>query len=120
MSDMKMMKMRYLVISHSNQVIYFRSADREGVGVQSREVIKKIRERMCVRRDYTRWDYDDETEITMEEQLTLEDNGSLAGSTESLANATFPPPNVLSNTSPIRSSQSSKRFRKTSMKEKVS
>jgi hypothetical protein len=74
------------------------------------------------RRDYTRWDYDDETEITMEEQLTLEENvdsGSLGGGTESLSNATFPPPNVMSSSSPIRSRESSKRSRKTSIKEKV-
>ncbi len=77
------------------------------------------------RRDYTRWDYDDETEITMdmEEQLTLEDqNGSHGGSAETLSNATFPPPNVRSSSSPlqIRSRESCKRSRKTSIKEKVS
>ncbi|OXA57014.1 N-acetylated-alpha-linked acidic dipeptidase 2 [Folsomia candida] len=72
------------------------------------------------RRDYSRWDYDDETEITMEEQLTLEDNGSMGGSTES--QATFPPTShVLTSNSPIRSRlrDGCKRSRKTSIKEKA-
>jgi len=63
----------------------------------------------------------------MEEQLTLEENGDTSslgigggGGGESLSNATFPPPNVMSSSSPIRSrGENSKRSRKTSIKEKV-
>jgi len=76
---------------------------------------------MGVRKDYKRWDYDDETEITMEEQLTLEENpdsNSLAGGAESLHNSSFPPPNIVLSSSPIRN-RDVKRARKTTTKEKV-
>lgn len=76
---------------------------------------------MGVRKDYKRWDYDDETEITMEEQLTLEENpdsNSLGGGTDSLNSSSFPPPNIVLSSSPIRNREV-KRSRKATTKEKV-
>ncbi len=76
---------------------------------------------MGVRKDYKRWDYDDETEITMEEQLTLEENpdsNSLGGGTDSLNGSSFPPPNIVLSSSPIRNREV-KRSRKATTKEKV-
>lgn len=77
---------------------------------------------MGVRKDYKRWDYDDETEITMEEQLTLEENpdsSSLGGGADSLNSSNFPPPNIVLSSSPIRNREM-KRSRKVTMREKVS
>jgi hypothetical protein len=70
------------------------------------------------KKDYKRWNYEDETEISMEEQLTLEDHDYDHGRDTPTSMTTFSQPNVpLTTTSQIHRK---KGYRNTRIKDKVS
>jgi len=48
-----------------------------------------------VRRDYRRWEYEDETEISMEEQLRLDDHDHDHGRETPTSTTTFSQPTII-------------------------